>query len=93
MWARLRAQRLDGFKFRRRHPIGRYLADFCCVARHLIVELDGSQHAEPEPERKDGLTRAYLNQQGYRVLRFCNEQVNTGLEGVLQAIHAALTDS
>ena len=55
LWAHLRAQRLGGFKFRRQHPIGPYCADFCCVARHLIIELDGSQHAEPEQERKDGL--------------------------------------
>ena len=46
-------------------------------------ELDGSQHAEPEEERKDGLRMAHLNRQGYRVLRFWNEQVNSELEGVL----------
>ena len=70
-------------EFRRQHPIGPYFADFCCVAQHLIIELDGSQHAEPEEEREDGLRTAYLNQQGYRVLRFWNEQVNSELEGVL----------
>jgi very-short-patch-repair endonuclease len=63
------------------------------AARHLIIELDGSQHAEPDEEHKDGLRTAYLNQQGYRVPRFWNEQVNTELEGVLQTIDAALTDS
>jgi very-short-patch-repair endonuclease len=62
-----------GFKFRRQHRIGPYFADFCCVAQHLIIELDGSQHAEPEEERKERLRTAYLNRQGYRVL----------LEGVL----------
>ena len=49
----------------------------------MIIELDGGQHAETEEERKDGLRTAYLNQQGYRVLRFWNEQVNAELEGVL----------
>ena len=93
LWAQLRAKRLGGFKFRRQHRIGPYFADFCCVAQHLIIELDGSQHAAREEERKDGLRTAYLNQQGYRVLRFWNEQVNTELQGVLQAIYAALTDS
>ena len=83
LWAYLRAKRCGGFKFRRPHRIGPYFADFCCVARHLIIELDGSQHTEPEEERKDGLRTAYLNQQGYRVLRFWNEQVNPELEGVL----------
>jgi len=65
----------------------------CWVAQHLIIELDDSQHAEPEEERKDGLRTAHLNRQGYRVLRFWNEQINRELEGVLQAVYAALTDS
>ena len=70
MWAYLRAKRCGGFKFRRQHRIGPYFADFCCIAQHLIIALDGSQHAAPQEERKDGLRTAYLNQQGYRVLRF-----------------------
>ena len=93
LWAQLRAKRLGGLKFRRQHRIGPYFADFCCVARHLIIELDGSQHTEPREERKDELRTAYLHQQGYRVLRFWNEQVNSEMEDVLQAINAALTDS
>src|SRR6266851_9240168 len=93
LWAHLRAKRCGGFIFRRQHRIGPYFADFCCVAQHLIIELDGSQHAAPEEERNDGLRTAYLNQQGYRVLRFWNERVTAELAGVLQAIYAALTDS
>jgi very-short-patch-repair endonuclease len=96
LWAHLRAKRCGGFKLRRQHPIGPigpYFVDFCCVAQHLVIELDGSQHTEPEEERKDVLRTAYLNQQGYRVLRFWNEQIETELQGVLQAIYAALTDS
>jgi len=54
LWAQLRAKRLGGFKFRRQHRVGSYFADFCCVAPRLIIELDGSQHAAPEEERKDG---------------------------------------
>ena len=68
------------------------MADFGCVAQHLIIDLDGSQHAQPKPERKDELRTAYFNQQGYRVLRFWNEQVTRELESVL-AIYAAVTDS
>jgi very-short-patch-repair endonuclease len=49
-------------KFRQQHRIGPYLADFCCVAQHLFIELGGSRHAEPQQERKDGLRTAYLNQ-------------------------------
>ena len=93
LWAQLRAKRCGGFKFRRQHRIGPYFVDFCCVAQHLIIELDGCQHAEPEEERLDGLRTAYLSQQGYRVLRFWNSQVNIELESVLQAIYTALTPS
>ncbi len=79
----LRAKRCGGFKFRRQHLSGPYFADFCCVAQHLIIELDGSQHAAPQEERRDELRTAYPDQQAYRVMRFWNEQVNTELEGVL----------
>ncbi len=90
---RLRAKRFTGFKFRRQHPIGPYTVDFCCIARHLVIEVDGSQHGEPEQERKDALRTAYLMGRGYRVIRFWNEQINSELEDVLRAIYEALRDS
>jgi very-short-patch-repair endonuclease len=93
LWKQLRAKRFTGFKFRRQDRIGLYFADFCCIAQHLVIELDGSQHAEEQEERKDSLRTADLEKQGYRVMRFWNNQINTELEGVLQAIYAALTDS
>ncbi|MGO9059999.1 MAG: endonuclease domain-containing protein [Candidatus Binataceae bacterium] len=93
LWEHLRAKRFAGFKFRRQHRIGPYFADFCCFARRLIIELDGSQHAEPGQERKDASRTAFLTEQGYRVMRFWNEQVSTEMENVLEAIHAALTDT
>ena len=83
MWAHRRAQRGGGFKFRQQHLSGPDFADFCGVAQRLIIELDASQPTAPREERKDGLRTAYLNHQGYRVLRFRNEQVNSELEGVL----------
>jgi very-short-patch-repair endonuclease len=93
LWAQLRAKRFARFKFRRQHPIGPYFTDFCCTKERLVIELDGSQHSEEERERKDASRRAYLAKQGYRVIRFWNNQVKAELEGVLEAIHAALTDS
>ena len=90
MWAHLRAKRFAGFKFSRQHHIGPYFADFCCVTRHRIIELDGNQHAEPEQERTDPLRTACLTEQGYRVMRFWNAEVNTEIEDVLEAIYAAL---
>ena len=83
MWAHLSAQRCGGCKFRRQQRIGPYFADFCCGAQHLMIKLDGSHHAKPEEQSKDRLRTAHLNHQGYRVLRFWNEQLNTELEGVL----------
>jgi len=87
-WAHLRARRFAGFKFSRQHHIGPYFADFCCVTRHRIIELDGNQHADPE--RTDPLRTACLTEQGYRVMRFWNAEVNTEIEDVLEAIYAAL---
>ena len=93
LWLRLRAKRFGGFKFRRQHRIGPYFADFCCVKRRLVIELDGSQHAEQEKELRDGTRSEYLREQGYRVIRFWNEQINRDMNEVLEAIYAALTDS
>ena len=90
MWEHLRAKHFAGFKFSRQHHIGLYFADFCCVTRHRIIELDGNQQAEPERERTDPLRTACLTEQGYRVMRFWNAEVNTEIEAVLEAIYAAL---
>jgi very-short-patch-repair endonuclease len=88
LWHAVKAKRLAGAKFRRQVPIGPYVADFVCVSAHLIVELDGSQHGdriETDAER----TR-YLEERGYRVLRFWNNDVMTNLDGVIQKIALAL---
>src|SRR5271170_6258402 len=61
LWKHLGSKRLGGFKFRRQHRIGPYFTDFCCLTQRLIIELDGSQHAEREEERKDALRTAYLS--------------------------------
>lgn len=88
LWYRLRQKQLAGAKFRRQHPIGSCIVDFVCVEHGLIVELDGSQHAEQESydQRRD----AYLRQQGYRISRFWNTDVMRNIEGVLEMIVKAL---
>ena len=91
LWQHLRAKRFGGFKFRRPHRIGPYFADLCCIERRLLIELDGGQHAEQQEQ--DAARTAYLTAQGYRVIRFWNEQVNRALDDVLEAIYAGLTDS
>ena len=89
LWGALRDRRLGGFKFRKQQPIGPFIADFVCQEQRLIVEVDGSQHAESETDRARD---AFLTSKGYRVLRFWNNDVTGNLSGVLTAILAALSD-
>ena len=88
LWARLRRQQLDGFRFRRQHPIGPYIVDFFCPAAKLIIEVDGGQHATDQ-QRDDRRTH-WLEVRGYRVIRFWNNDVLGNTEGVLQTIQQAL---
>jgi very-short-patch-repair endonuclease len=84
---RLRDRRLNGAKFVRQAPVGPYFADFACRASKLVVELDGSQHAESAHDvRRD----AFLLSQGYSVLRFWNEDALRAMDDVCETIIAAL---
>jgi len=87
LWAKLRAGALEGHKFRRQHPIGPYVADFVCVENRIIVELDGGQHNH----QSDAKRTAYLQQWGFRVLRYWNNEVSGNLDGVLADIRSALS--
>ena len=88
LWWRLRDRRLAGAKFRRQVPIGHYIADFVCAKAMLVIELDGGQHSE-QIER-DQVRTLFLESQGYRVLRFWNDEVLKEIEGVLTVISEAL---
>jgi very-short-patch-repair endonuclease len=90
LWIRLRARQVGGEKFRRQHPIGPLVVDFCCVERGLVVELDGGQHAVDA--KKDQRGSAFLGRRGYRELRFWNDEVLKNTEGVLAEIARMLTD-
>ena len=68
-WYLLRSLRLKGFKFRRQHPVGPYIADFCCPQHRFIVELDGSVHGQPSQAKRDACRDAYLKNRGFDVLR------------------------
>ena len=83
LWTGLRGEQL-GFKFRRQHPIGNYIADFACLDPKLIVELDGSQHQQQAEYdvKRDGFFRA----KGFDVSRFASNEPFLNLEGVLQAV-------
>ena len=71
-WRLLRGLRSRGFKFRRQHPVGPYLADFCCTELRLIVELDGSVHGQPSQAKSDARRDAHLKSMGFTVLRLPN---------------------
>ena len=68
LWMRLRDRQLSGAKFRRQHPIGPYVVDFCCPDCGLVVELDGGQHADQTA--RDTVRTRFLEAEGYRVIRF-----------------------
>jgi len=87
LWNRLRDQRLGGAKFVHQHPVGPYYADFVCRACRLVVELDGSQHAD---SAYDDQRDAILLAQGYRVLRFWNAEVMGSIDDVCETIVAAV---
>ncbi|HEV2514117.1 MAG TPA: endonuclease domain-containing protein [Devosia sp.] len=87
LWKLLRDRRFAGFKFRRQLPIGRFIVDFVCPSAMLIVELDGSQHAE---DKRDLIRDTWLTSRGYQVLRVWNSDLFTNRTSVLDAIWHAL---
>ncbi|MBI2759019.1 MAG: endonuclease domain-containing protein [Chloroflexi bacterium] len=90
LWLYLRAMREDGIHFRRQHAIGQFIADFCAPRKKLIIELDGSQHLNQQ-ERDEERT-AYLQSQGYKVIRFWNNDVMNNIEGVIRSIQFGLEE-
>jgi very-short-patch-repair endonuclease len=92
LWQELRGGRV-GAKFRRQHPIDRYIVDFVCISSGLVVETDGGGHDAPDQADYDTGRSALLWELGFRVLRFSNEQVLNDLPVVLAAIKAALAGS
>ena len=89
LWRYIKAHRIDGLGFRRQVPIGAYVADFACHAARLVIELDGESHDFVSRQRSDERRDAWFKSQGYRVLRFTNEDVQKNLEGVVQVIREA----
>ncbi len=89
IWRILSRQQMDGYKFRRQHPMGHtYIVDFICLEQRLIIELDGGQHAEQI--ECDTKRTAFLEAEGYKVLRFWNNDVLSNIEGVWSIIRATI---
>jgi len=95
LWEELRGGRLDGFRFRRQHPIGPFVLDFYCPAWKLAIEVDGAAHDFPERAEQDERRMMWLNNQGINVLRFVAKEIldREELEGVLVAIRQTLAPS
>jgi very-short-patch-repair endonuclease len=87
LWSMLRGKRLAGWKFKRQEQVGDYIADFVCFAARVIVEADGSQHADSVGDTERD---TYLAGQGFRLMRFWNNEVLTNPDGVATALLAAL---
>ena len=83
MWCALRDRRLSLYKFRRQHPIGRYIVDFACTERALVIEIDGGQHGG---SAMDVHRTTWLAGQGWNVIRFWNNEVLTNTNGVIETI-------
>jgi very-short-patch-repair endonuclease len=92
LWQELRAHRFSGLKFRRQQPFDHYIVDFVCHEKKLIIELDGSQHANDTEAEYDRQREAYIARSGYRILRFWNQEFERTRVNVLETIYAALTN-
>jgi very-short-patch-repair endonuclease len=88
LWSKLRNRALNGYKFRRQVPVGNYIADFLCQEAMFIVELDGGQHAEQQ--EYDQRRTHWLESQGFRVLRFWNNDVLLNIDGICDVILEAV---
>ena len=88
LWRALR-ERPDGLKFRRQHPIGRCIVDFCCPAAQLVIEVDGESHSMGDHPERDERRDAWLRGQGFQVQRFGAADVLNDLQSVLTAILVA----
>jgi very-short-patch-repair endonuclease len=90
LWQALRNRRLARWKFRRQHPIDRYIVDFVTLDGKLIVEVDGVTHSEPSEVKRDAARTEVLEACGFLVVRISNTDVYENLEGVLEMIETSL---
>ena len=82
LWWYIRNRQFYGYRFLRQYCIGSYIADFVCLQKHIVIEIDGGQHNQPEDIEYDKRRTSYLNSKGYTVVRFWNHEINTNIEGV-----------
>ena len=90
LWRLLRSRRFSGFKFRRQYPIGPHVVDFCCQEKQLVIEVDGGQHTEFSQHQRDSARDKYLASNGYKVIRFWNNDIDQNLDEVTEMIKEIL---
>jgi very-short-patch-repair endonuclease len=88
LWRHLRGRRLCGVKFRRQHPIGVFIVDFCCPQLKLVLELDGGIHSEPKQAAEDRSRQETLEAAGFVVLRLHNNAIAHDLDATLDRLHS-----
>jgi very-short-patch-repair endonuclease len=89
LWKHLRSKQIEGLKFRRQEPIGKYIVDFVCYEKALVVEVDGGQHSEERDADRD----SWLRSQGFKVLHFWNHEVLANIEAVLEVVWQSCIES
>ena len=90
LWYYIRSKQLGGFKFKRQQIIGKYIVDFVCFEKKLIIELDGSQHGEIEIIKSDKIRDDFLKYRGFKIIRFWNEEIFKNCFEVLDFIYYQL---
>jgi very-short-patch-repair endonuclease len=90
IWLLLRHRQILGYKFRRQHKIGKYIVDFCCPEKQLIIEIDGGQHNTEKGREKDFIRQKYLENRGFKIVRFWNIDIDNNIQGVGQKIFEIL---
>ena len=90
LWYFLRNRQINSCKFRRQHRMGSFIVDFVCLEEKLIIELDGGQHNEVSNKEKDTIRTNWLEKEGYKVLRFWDNDVLANIEGVVEVIRKIL---
>ncbi|MEO8770460.1 MAG: DUF559 domain-containing protein [Ferruginibacter sp.] len=91
MWEQLRDRQVDGFKFRRQHPIAGYIPDFVCLEKKLIIEIDGEYHNDDEQKIFDSAREKWLNEYGYTLIRITNEEIKNSLSNSIKKIKEELS--
>ena len=87
VWSRIRRKQLNGLQVYRQRIIGNYIVDFYCPKAKLVIEIDGGQHFMEEGLKKDAVRDVWINNQGFTVLRFSDEEVLSNLDGVIEKIY------